>query len=1208
MQIFYCDQCGKRIPQAQLDNGQALRLGDDKLACSDCAQHTASRPAARAQAKSSSIRLDAVHSVKNPSSSGTLVPYRRPTRESGGSHDRHGGHGHGAHGAKGAAPASPAKLYAGIAIGFVVVLLGVLFASGGSKKIEADHREAADIPKAKAETAPSPLPAKGPQILTPPGRTPAAPPTPATRTVPAPATLPPAQDPAEDREDQAADAFDTLKKFEGLAEDDKEGRKQKIESFLETYGDTMPGARARVLLQNLESGLSADDPDDAPEPVETQNAEKGAHEPPVQISSATDGTVTLVAYLTQGEDAGWNDLSKGILRSPSTFLNVSNPYPGQVAFLRFAGLPIPPQAKILEARIQFACKFTNGGNEKKEVFSSIEVEAADHSEPIASVDFVSRERLKPAIAWTVPWWTVVGERGPDQCTPDLSPLVQQVVNRPGWKKDSAITFLFHNGARRSAWGTLKASKPKQPQLTIRYREAGEDAAATPESATVPETPAVTGDANLLQVLAALAPALHNGEFEDAAERVDALLKDPKFAGASAILAREKRDLVAVLALREAAIASLNEGGKPVKLSKGNLNLEGKTVRGTDNTKVTVRITGGPEMVVYARDFSAAEIARYAPQPRTADERRAHAYLHLATGDAVQAKAILVEAGKNGDPDLQPYLDRLGLASLDPPSQKAKAAWLKVEQLFAERNYAEVNAEVKAFKNAYGDTAFAKENAAAITARADAVYKLLNPYLPGLKGEYFKNGEFKPEEKCKERIDAKIEFRWLRAPMDGVPENFNVRWTGLLKVPERGTYTLFVAVDDGTRLWIDNKLLIDQWRSGPERKFNGTADLDEGYHNLRLDFYDVSGLGACTLLWSRKDGFAEQIVPPEALWHRNESAPQTPAAGSASAGSSAAGANELKPVALAPGEGAFLCNLPALDVSVYGKLGNDGTLGYNPNKIVVDGVESPHGLSTAPNLGKTGGTVSFDLGGKYRTFMTYGAINFTNQPPEPLIFSVTLDGKTAWTSRPLGKRNEHEACTLDVTGVNRLELHVNPTGRVGGAHAVWFEPRVLARSASAPPNPAPAAEPAQVYLSNLPEQEVSVVANWKFGKRGQTGAPAGDKNTKILVAGFESPNGLCLHPPNNGKSHVAYKIDKKYRTFSARVGLNDSSANLAAAPVIFKILGDGKVLWQSKSIQKAGMYDGCNLTITGVDKLELEVECRGDSSRCHAVWIEPLLSR
>ncbi len=53
-----------------------------------------------------------------------------------------------------------------------------------------------------------------------------------------------------------------------------------------------------------------------------------------------------------------------------------------------------------------------------------------------------------------------------------------------------------------------------------------------------------------------------------------------------------------------------------------------------------------------------------------------------------------------------------------------------------------------------------------------------------------------------------------------------------------------------------------------------------------------------------------------------------------------------------------------------------------------------------------------------------------------------DGKPLWASKPLFIRGEMDECSIDVGGVNTLELRVSVKGINIGAHAVWLEPHIL----------------------------------------------------------------------------------------------------------------------------------------------------------------------
>jgi len=90
-------------------------------------------------------------------------------------------------------------------------------------------------------------------------------------------------------------------------------------------------------------------------------------------------------------------------------------------------------------------------------------------------------------------------------------------------------------------------------------------------------------------------------------------------------------------------------------------------------------------------------------------------------------------------------------------------------------------------------------------------------VKGLKGEYFDNMECSGTPVLT-RIDQQIDFSWAEeSPTPGVPKDkFSVRWTGVLQPTASGAYELSLQTDDGSRLYLDEKLLIDHWRDMQQR--------------------------------------------------------------------------------------------------------------------------------------------------------------------------------------------------------------------------------------------------------------------------------------------------------------------------------------------------------------------------------------------------------
>jgi hypothetical protein len=88
----------------------------------------------------------------------------------------------------------------------------------------------------------------------------------------------------------------------------------------------------------------------------------------------------------------------------------------------------------------------------------------------------------------------------------------------------------------------------------------------------------------------------------------------------------------------------------------------------------------------------------------------------------------------------------------------------------------------------------------------------------------------------------------RPPARGFPaDGFSVRWTRSLPF-EQGLYRFRASVDDGMRVWIDAVLVIDEWRNGVQRETVAEHVLEAGEHNLRVEYYDHSGLAAARLHW------------------------------------------------------------------------------------------------------------------------------------------------------------------------------------------------------------------------------------------------------------------------------------------------------------------------------------------------------------------------
>jgi hypothetical protein len=97
------------------------------------------------------------------------------------------------------------------------------------------------------------------------------------------------------------------------------------------------------------------------------------------------------------------------------------------------------------------------------------------------------------------------------------------------------------------------------------------------------------------------------------------------------------------------------------------------------------------------------------------------------------------------------------------------------------------------------------------------------------------------------------------------EYFGLKYEGYIKVPETGVYTFLLASDDGSKLIINDSLLIDNDGLHGIQEKPGSAALAEGYHKIRVEFLQGGGECGLTLRLKTKDQ-NEQPLSPEMLFY------------------------------------------------------------------------------------------------------------------------------------------------------------------------------------------------------------------------------------------------------------------------------------------------------------------------------------------------------
>jgi|GEM_PF-5337036 len=124
---------------------------------------------------------------------------------------------------------------------------------------------------------------------------------------------------------------------------------------------------------------------------------------------------------------------------------------------------------------------------------------------------------------------------------------------------------------------------------------------------------------------------------------------------------------------------------------------------------------------------------------------------------------------------------------------------------------------------------------------------------GLLGSYYNNKDLSGTPTLT-RKDSQVYFFWDEnpppSPIDD--DKFSVRWEGKIYVDKAQNYTFVTITDDGTRLWIDGNKVIDDWNSHSATKNEKTLYLSQGFHNIKMEYFEGGKEATCRLYWIGAD--------------------------------------------------------------------------------------------------------------------------------------------------------------------------------------------------------------------------------------------------------------------------------------------------------------------------------------------------------------------
>ncbi len=129
------------------------------------------------------------------------------------------------------------------------------------------------------------------------------------------------------------------------------------------------------------------------------------------------------------------------------------------------------------------------------------------------------------------------------------------------------------------------------------------------------------------------------------------------------------------------------------------------------------------------------------------------------------------------------------------------------------------------------------------------WSLLSAAAPNWRGEYFNNVALAGTP-ILVRDDSAINFDWgTGGPGGGVQSDlFSARWTRTANF-DAATYRFTATSDDGIRVWVDDRLIIDRWYDHAAETFTADLPLTAGQHTIKVEFYENRGLAVAKVSWA-----------------------------------------------------------------------------------------------------------------------------------------------------------------------------------------------------------------------------------------------------------------------------------------------------------------------------------------------------------------------
>ncbi len=183
-------------------------------------------------------------------------------------------------------------------------------------------------------------------------------------------------------------------------------------------------------------------------------------------TEAAPTTVTIEVRVSDGDDDAEEVESDGDMDLSSTDLElIRDGSDDQIVGVRFQNVTVPPGATIHSAYIEFEVDVASD----EETNLTLHGQAADDPTTFTNTnyDISTRPKTTASVSWSPDEWVFANDK---HQTSDLSPIIQEIVNRDGWVSGNAMVFMVEGSGYREA-ESYEGEADAAPLLVIEYSEA-----------------------------------------------------------------------------------------------------------------------------------------------------------------------------------------------------------------------------------------------------------------------------------------------------------------------------------------------------------------------------------------------------------------------------------------------------------------------------------------------------------------------------------------------------------------------------------------------------------------------------------------------------------------------------------------------------------------------------------------------------------------